>query len=497
MRFNKKNPLLWVPSVYFAMGLPFVALSLVSVLIFKDLGVPNEEITLWTSLLTFPYSLKWLFSPLMETLGTKRKYIIFTEIASAILFGVIIFALPLPNFFTITLALMAAISVSGSMHDIAGNGVYMEQLDTETQSIYSGWQGAFYNLAKILANGGLVFLAGWLTSKAGYSQVMAWQIVMALFAIIMCAVGVYHWSVLPNDIKKETEQTKLQFVFTKNEVLKLIILALIGFVAWYFDFKGTPLILCVILMLTLLLFTLVDILAPEKGKEMRVVFKDFFKKKYIFLYLIFIFLYRFAEGLALKVAPIMLKDPISVGGIGLNNKDYGLVYGTFGTGAFILGSILSGYYISKFGLKKTLFSLVCIFNIPFVVFLLFALYIPQQMWIITTGIVFEYFSYGFGFVGIMLFMMQQMAPGKYQMAHLAFADSLMNLGVMVPGMISGYLSKVETQTHILKTLHLEETFSWLTPYLGYPLFFMMVMVATLPVIFLTKFVPFTYDDSKK
>lgn len=444
MNNRKKNPLLWVPTVYFAMGLPFVALSLVSVLIFKDLGASNEDIAFWTSWLILPWSLKWLISPIMETFGTKKQYIVITEIVSAILFGIIIFALPLSNFFAVTLALMAVIALSGSMHDIAGDGVYMDELDNETQSMYSGWQGAFYNMAKILANGGLVFLAGWLTSKQGYSQVQAWQIVMAIFAMIMLAVGLYHVKFLPN---RKVAKTHESF--------------------------------------------------SEKMKQLGFIFVDFFKKKYIFLYLLFIFLYRFAEGLAMKIAPIFLKDEVVKGGIGLSNEQYGLVYGTFGTAAFITGSILAGYYISRFGLKRTIFSLVCIFNIPFAVYLLFAIYQPQEISIIATGIIFEYFSYGFGFVGLTLFMMQQIAPGKYQMAHYAFANSLMNLGVMVPGMISGYLSTTKSQTLILEKLNLGGYIEQLSPYMGYQLFFIIVMIMTVPAILITKFIPFTHDDSKK
>lgn len=146
-----KNPLKWVPTVYFAMGFPLITISMVSVVMFKDLGVSNDEIARYTSLLMLPWSLKPLFSIIMELFGTKRKYLIFAEFISAIMLGAVVFALPLPNFFRIAIAFMGVMAISGSVHDIAGDGVYMEQLDTETQSKYSGWQGAFYNMAKVLA----------------------------------------------------------------------------------------------------------------------------------------------------------------------------------------------------------------------------------------------------------------------------------------------------------------------------------------------------------
>lgn len=442
---TKKNPILWVPTTYFAMGIPFIALSIVATIMFKDLGVSNKDITIYTSLLTIPWSLKWLFSPIMETFGTKKKYIVFTEIISAVLFGLIIFALPLTDFFKIILAIMAVIAVSGSVHDIAGDGVYMEELDSETQSVYSGWQGAFYNMAKILSNGGLVFLAGWLVSAKGLSQVQAWQIVMAIFAILMLGVGLYHIKNLPNSV---ADASKKQTSF------------------------------------------------KEKMIELAMIFVDFFQKKYIWLYLIFVVLYRFSEGLAIKIAPIFLKEDRMLGGIGLNNEEYGLIYGTLGAVAFVSGSILSGYYISRYTLKKVLFSLVCIFNIPFVVYLLLAWNQPTDIVFISIGIIFEYFTYGFGFVGITLFMMQQIAPGKYQMAHYAIANSLMNLGVMLPGIISGSLSNAQSQQKIFAMVGFDNLTQMLSPYFGYPLFFVFVMIMTLPAIILSLFIPFVHSEKK-
>ena len=422
MKEKKKNPITWVPTTYFAMGLPFVMLSLVSPIIFKDLGIANDKIAFWTSLLILPWSLKPIISVIMELYGTKKQYIVITELLSAALFGLVVFALPLPNFFTLALALMGAIALSGSTHDIAGDGMYMHQLDAPTQSLYSGWQGAFYNLAKVLANGGLIFLAGWLVNSKGLSIVASWQLILSICAIILGLVGLYHFYALPNDHKPTTTE----------------------------DFS-------------------------EKSQELWRIFADFFSKKHIFFYLFFIFLYRFAEGLAMKIAPLFLKDEVAIGGLGLSNEQYGLVYGTAGTVAFIVGSIAAGYFVARVGLKKALFTLACAFNIPFAVYLLFAYLQPASLMIIGGGIVAEYFGYGFGFVGLTLFMMQQIAPGKYQMAHYAFANSLMNLGVMIPGMISGYLSK----------------------YLGYEHFFLLVMICTIPALLTTWYVPFTHQDKKE
>ena len=416
---KKRNPITWVPSVYFGMGLPYIALSTVSVLIFADLKVDKELITFWTSLLVLPWSLKPLFSFVMELFGTKRQYVFITEAIMSLMFGLVCFALPLPSFFSITIALFAVLGISGSIQDIAGDGIYMQELSAKEQSIYAGWQGGFYNLAKILANGGLVFLAGRLSKS--YGVLTGWMVVIGICALIMIALSLYHMTMLP----KESKRTSVN--------------------------------------------------RSEKIAELWEMISSFFTKKYIWLYLLFIFLYRLGEGLAVKIAPLFLKESIELGGLGLSNEVYGLIYGTAGSVAFVLGSILSGYFVASIGLKRALFALVCIFNIPFAVYLLLAYFQPTSLLWIGTGIVFEYFSYGFGFVGITLFMMQQIAPGKYQMAHYAFANSLMNLSVMLPGMFSGKILQ----------------------YLGYQPFFVLVLVVTLPVILLSLRLPFAHGSEEK
>lgn len=176
----------------------------------------------------------------------------------------------------------------------------------------------------------------------------------------------------------------------------------------------------------------------------------------------------------MKIVPLFLKADVASGGLGLTEKEIGLCYGTFGAAAFVIGSVLAGYYVAHRGLQKSLFSLCCVFNLPFVAYTLLAIYQPSSLWLIGGGIVLEYFGYGFGFVGLTLFMMQQIAPGKHQMSHYAFASGIMNLGVMLPGMLSGYVSDM----------------------LGYQNFFIFVLFCTLPAFLITWFVPFTYPDKK-
>lgn len=421
------NPIRWVPSVYFAMGLPFVALSLVSVIMFADLGIDEAKITFWTSLLILPYSLKPLWSPLLELYRTKKEFVVITQMLSGICFGLVAFLLPVSNFFAFVIAMMFVIAISGATHDIATDGIYLTALDKQTQARYIGWQGAFYNLAKVLANGGMVGLAGVLmdyfkTNSPEHAATYAWMIIMGLIGVLLVALSIYHWVALPLGSKSEDTPDSFR----------------------------------------------------QSMQSLWQVFKDFFTKKHIWYYILFIICYRLTEGFAVKMVPLFLKDMRDIGGMGLTNQSIGLIYGTLGTLAFIVGSILGGYYIAHFGLRKVLFSLVCIFNIPFAVYFLLAHFQPECLWVIGSGLVAEYFCYGFGFVGLTLFMMQQVAPGKHSMAHYAFASGIMNLGFMIPGMISGKIYQL----------------------VGYEMFFIIALLMAIPSFLLTWFVPFSYPDKQ-
>ena len=412
---------------------------MVCTLMFKGLDVSDTQIAFWTSLIMLPWTLKPLWSPLLEIYKTKKFFVIVTQIATGCIFGLVALALHLPHFFALSIALLAVIAFSGATHDVAADGVYMASLSKDDQARYIGWQGAFYNIAKIAATGGLVYLAGMLidyytgdltglsaTAAAAAKHngtVVAWTIIMAVIGIIMVMLGLYNAKFVPSEKAKDATERP--------------------------DFKQTMI-------------------------ELGNVFVDLFRKRHIFYYICFIILYRFAEGFVMKIVPLFLKADVANGGLGLTEKEIGLCYGTFGAAAFVIGSVLAGYYVAHRGLQKSLFSLCCVFNLPFVAYTLLAIYQPSSLWLIGGGIVLEYFGYGFGFVGLTLFMMQQIAPGKHQMAHYAFASGIMNLGVMLPGMLSGYVSDM----------------------LGYQNFFIFVLFCTIPAFLITWFVPFTYPDKK-
>ncbi len=422
------NPITWIPSAYFAMGLPFVAISLASVIMLADLGVDEASITFWTSLLILPYSIKPLWSPLLELYFTKKAFVLVCQAICGMCFGLLAFLLPIPDSFAWLIAVMAVITFSGATNDIATDGIYLTAIDKKTQAEYIGWQGAFYNLAKVLVNGGLVYLAGTLiryfeATSPGNAATYAWMVIMSIIGGALLCLTAYHWFFLPTGSRNDDSPA---------------------------DFRQA-------------MVSLYD------------VFKDFFTKRHIWLYILFIVCYRLTEGFAVKMVPLFLKAPVDAGGLGLSNEAIGLIYGTLGTGAFILGSILGGYYIARFGLKKVLFSLVCIFNIPFAIYFLFAQFQPDSLVVIASGLVLEYLCYGFGFVGLTLFMMQQVAPGKHPMAHYAFASGIMNLGFMLPGMVSGMIFQ----------------------HVGYEMFFLIAVVMSIPAFILAATVPFTHSSESK
>lgn len=408
-----RHPALWVPTLYVAEGLPFVAVNVVSVLMYKSMGRTDGEIAFFTTLVALPWMLKPLWGPVLEMFKTKKYFVIATQFVGGVLFGLLVLTLQLPSFFQWSLILFAIIAFNFATHDIAADGVYVNVLSDKQQSQYVGWQGAFYNVGKILSQGVFVIIAGRLEVTLGV--VPAWGIVMGMFGAILILLSLYHARVLPTGGASGNVQTTTEGFATFKDVVK-----------------------------------------------------TFFEKKYIWWGILFLVLYRFAEGQAIKIVPLFMRAARTNGGLGLSTEEIGLLYGFFPPLAFILGSVLSGYFTANKGLRKSLFILCCFFNIPFAVYTFLAIAQPSNFYVIESAVVFEYFGYGFGFIGLTLFMMQQIAPGKYKMAHYAFATALMALGFNIPSMLSGFLSDL----------------------LGYREFFLWVIIATIPSFLATWFVPF-------
>ena len=417
-----KSPLFWIPSTWFAMGLPFVALSSASAIMYKNFGISDTSIAFWTSLIMLPWTLKPLWGPFLEMFKTKKYFVYITQIITGSIFGLISISLHLDHFFSISITLMAIIAISASTHDTAADGIYLNELNAAEQAKYVGWQGAFYNVAKIVSGGLLVYLAGELEKK--YGLINAWVTVMSFYCIIMVSLGFYNMKMLPEGgASKQVGTLKEGF-----DVLKDVIIT-------------------------------------------------FFQKKNIWYGLAFIVFYRFAEGQAIKITPLFFKATRAEGGLGLSTSEIGLLYGVFGAAAFVLGSIVAGNFVSKSGglTRKSLLILCCFFNLPFAAYAYLAIALPTNLYVIGSAVAIEYFGYGFGFVGLILYIMQQMAPGKYKMAHYAFGSGLTNLGFMLPSMISGFVSDK----------------------IGYQYFFIWVLVSTIPAFLISWLVPLPNLNEEK
>ena len=399
------------------MGLPFVALSTSSSIMYKNMGISDSQIAFWTSIIMLPWSIKPLWGPFLEMYKTRTFFVYTTQIFTGCLFGLVALTLKADHFFSLSIAVLSIIAFSGSTHDTAADGVYLNELTSKLQAKFVGWQGAFYNLAKLLSGGALVYLAGELEKKYGIAN--AWMTVMFIYGIIMIVLGIYNMKMLPNDSRDAEIQTKQEGLNTLKDVII-----------------------------------------------------TFFQKKNIWYSLMFIVFYRFAEGQAIKITPLFFKAARVDGGLGLSTSEIGVLYGVVGAASFVLGSIGAGYFVSNKGLtKKTLMMLCAFFNVPFIAYTFLAIAQPVNINIIGLAVGVEYFGYGFGFVGLILFIMQNIAPGKYKMAHYAFGSGLTSLGFIIPSMISGFVSD----------------------YLGYKEFFIWVLISTIPAFLITWLVPLSTE----
>ena len=339
------HPATWIPTTWLAMGLPFVALAASSSIMYKNMGISDAQIAFWTSLVMLPWTLKPLWGPVLEMFKTKKFFVYTTQIFTGCLFGLVAVSLQLPYFFAISIAIFFIIAFSGATHDMAADGVYLNELTPKLQAEYVGWQGAFYNIAKVLSGGLLVYMAGELEKKWGITY--AWMTVMGSYAAIMIVLGLYNMKALPTG----GETKKVHSVKEGFDTLKDVMIT-------------------------------------------------FFQKKNIWISLCFIVFYRFAEGQAIKITPLFFKAARADGGLGLSTSQIGILYGVFGAIAFVIGSITAGYFTAKKGLnKKTLLILCAFFNIPFAAYAYLAIALPTNVNVIGAAVAIEYFGYGFGFVG--------------------------------------------------------------------------------------------------
>ena len=422
------HPLLWVPTGYFTMALCYIMLTSVSAIMFKNIGLGNGDAAAYASGLILAYTIKPVFAPIVEMYKTKKFFVLCAQVLVALGFVGVALAMELPNYMVLLLPLFYVMSFIGSTQDIASDGVYVTSLDTRAQSLYCGVQSLAWNVGPIVGSGLLVYLSGWLHTNVfhhdptvfGPEWMDAWQIIFFIVAAVTLVMAVWHARVMPQGARAENTPTSLGAA---------------GGVLWD-------------------------------------SFVTFFQKKDVWKMVAFAALYRTSVGLLDKTGPFFMVDSAAKGGLGMSNEQLGLVYGTYGLVAVLLGSLLGGMFVARRGLKRSLLFLCATLNIPNAVFLVLAITLPTSVLAITVGVVVEKFFFGFGLVGFMIYLMQQLAPGKYTTTHYAFGTGLMGLCNMVTGTVSGYMQES----------------------MGYVSFFVFVMVATIPSFIATWMAPFHHSD---
>lgn len=416
-------PWAWVPSLYLAQGLPYVAVMTLSVIAYKNLGISNTDIALYTSWLHLPWVLKPLWSPLVELFGTRRQWIVVAQfLVGAALAGVAL-TLPADRAFQLTLAVFWLMAFASASHDIAADGFYMLGLNQRDQAAFVGVRSAFYRLANIGGQGFLVWVAGAIKDHTG-STTVAWSAVFGLLGALFLMLAAWHlWRLPrpPSDLRGPGARE------------------LRGVVA-----------------------------------EFMAVFGAFFRKPGVAVVLGFLLLFRFPEAQLLKLAVPFLLDPVEQGGLGLSNQSVGIAYGTVGLLALTLGGLLGGWLISRVGLRRALWPLVLAMHVPNAVFIALAVQQPQSLMLVSAALALEQFGYGLGFTVFLMYMIM-VADGPHKTSHYAICTGFMALGMMIPGMWSG----------------------WLQDHIGYIGFFAWVLVATVPSLVMTALIRIPADFGRK
>jgi PAT family beta-lactamase induction signal transducer AmpG len=410
----QRAPLTWVLSLYFMQGLPFFMVNAVAGLMFKALGVGNDDIARWTGVLGLAWVFKPLWSPLLEVAPSKKWLVVAFQFIGAGALAAVALALQLPSFFGAAVVVLAVVSIASASHDIACDGLYIASLRPKSRAVYAGWLGACFNGARLFTTGALLIAAGALESRLGV--IGAWSAVFVIAAAVMALLAAYHVWALP-DTRAAVDRDAARRAGVSG--------------------------------------TLGDVLV------------SFFRSPGVWLAIAFIVMFRAGEAQVQTIGPLFLKDARAAGGLGLETAQVGWSYGAAGASAFLAGSILSGYFVAWLGLKRALLPLVVAMNLPNLAFYLLALWQPTDLWVISAAVSLETFGYGFGFVAVILFMMQFVAGSRYQTAHYALASGVMALGYVLFKSVSGDLQQL----------------------LGYQAFFLWVLACALPVLVLLLWLP--------
>ena len=400
---NKRNPWLWITTLYFIEGIPYFLVNEISVILFKKMGVPNGQMALFTSLIYLPWVIKPLWSPFVDIIKKKRWWITTMQMIMAAALILLTITLPSPgeemiqagttpmSLFTVTLVFFIITAFASATHDIAADGFYMLALSQKNQSAFVGVRSTFYRLANIFGNGVLVWIAGYLETKTSIPQ--AWKVTMGIASAILCLFSLYHLFIIP---RPASDKPSIEGSFKSNS----------------------------------------SAVISEFGRTIA----TYFTKPGVWLAIAFMLLYRLPEAFLLKMCKPFLLDPSDKGGLAMTTQDVGLAYGTLGVAALLAGGILGGIFSSRVGLKKALWWMAACMTLPCLTFVYLSMELPVNFYVIAVCIIIEQFGYGFGFTAYMLYMMY-FSEGEFKTSHYAICTAFMSLSMMIPGMFAGYLQE--------------------------------------------------------
>jgi PAT family beta-lactamase induction signal transducer AmpG len=416
-KHTSRNPWAWIPTLYFAEGIPYILINTVSVICYKKMGIDNAQIAFWTSWLYLPWVIKMFWGPLVDNLSTKRNWIIYTQLFMSGCLGFIAFTLHLPVYFAVSLLAFTIGAFVSATHDIAADGLYLLSLNKEDQAFFVGIRSVFYRIAMIFGSGFLVYLAGQFEVSLNNIP-LSWTIVFSISACIFLLIFIYHRFILPYPESDKPRVSKERTPYVK-------------------------------------------------------IFAQYFSQKRIWAILLFILFYRFGEAMLVKLASPFLLDKHEAGGLGFSTSEVGIVYGTVGVICLILGGIVGGWVISKYGLKKCIWFFAITLNVPHFAYLYMA-YAQPPIELAFPLVAIEQFGYGFGFTAFMVYLMY-ISKGEYKTTFFAISTGIMALGMMIPGLISGYIQQA----------------------VGYQMFFTIVLLMAIPGLGTLFFIPFEEDENKE
>ena len=436
------SPWTWVPTLYFAEGIPYFIVNVISVIMFKNMGMSNGDIAMYTGLLYLPWTVKPLWSPFVDIIRTKRWWIVTMQAVIAVSFALAAFSLPHPSpesiaeghtpvsLFVVTLVIFWITAFASATHDIAADGYYMIALDQSRQSFFVGIRSTFYRCASIFGQGVLVVIAGLLETRYG-DVPKAWTVTLILCAVLFGAVALYHVFLLPRAesgtcATVQGGQSGLHHARTASEIIR------------------------------------------EFGRT----FVTFFSKKHVCTAILFMLLYRLPEAFLVKMMNPFLLDPSEAGGLGLSTENVGIVYGTVGVAALTAGGIVGGIAASRWGLRKSLWPMAACMTLPCLTFVYLSMARPESFFLINLAVFIEQFGYGFGFTAYMLYLIW-FSQGEFKTAHYSLCTAFMALSMMLPGMVAGYLQE----------------------WLGYIGFFWMVIVCCIATVAVTSVIKGHVDSS--